>query len=104
MTETKKPLTKSEVMSTLADRTGLTKQQVNGFFDELLKLIGENLAEDGPGVLNISGLMKFKVTRKPATEERPGHHPITKEPIMIAAKPARNVVKVTALKRLKEVV
>jgi nucleoid DNA-binding protein len=104
MTETKKPLTKAEVMSTLVERTGLTKQQVNGFFDELLKLVGENLSESGPGVLNISGVMKFKVRRIEAKPERQGPHPITKEMTTFAAKPARSVVKVTPLKRLKEVV
>ena len=96
-----KPLTKTEVTSTLAERTGLSKQQVNEFFDELVKLVGENLAETGPGVLNISGLMKFKVTRKEAQPEREGKHPFTGEMTTFAAKPARNVVKVTPLKRLK---
>ena len=99
-----KPLTKTEVTSTLAERTGLSKQQVNDFFDELVKLVGENLAETGPGVLNISGLMKFKVTRKEAQPEREGKHPFTGEMTTFAAKPARNVVKVTPLKRLKDAV
>ncbi|MFC1757403.1 HU family DNA-binding protein [Planctomycetota bacterium] len=99
-----KPLTKTEVTSTLAERTGLSKQQVNEFFDELVKLVGENLAETGPGVLNISGLMKFKVTRKEAQPEREGKHPFTGEMTTFAAKPARNVVKVTPLKRLKDAV
>ncbi|MCA9217720.1 MAG: HU family DNA-binding protein [Planctomycetales bacterium] len=104
MTDTKKPLTKTEVTSTLAERTGLTKQQVNDFFEQFAKLIGENLSESGPGVLNISGLMKFKVTRKEAVPERQGPHPFTGEMTTFAAKPARNVVKVTALKKLKDIV
>ena len=104
MADSCKPLTKTEVTSTLAERTGLSKQQVNEFFDELVKLVGENLAETGPGVLNISGLMKFKVTRKEAQPEREGKHPFTGEMTTFAAKPARNVVKVTPLKRLKDAV
>ena len=50
------------------------------------------------------GLMKIKVVRKPATKARPGINPFTGEEIMIKAKPARNVVKVTPLKNLKEMV
>ena len=62
----KKPLTKTEVIAALAAGTGLTKQQVNALFDELVKLIGESLQADGPGVFNIPGLMKVRVVRKPA--------------------------------------
>jgi len=40
----------------------------------------------------------IKVVRKPATEERKGINPFTKEEMVIKAKPAKNVVKVTALK------
>jgi nucleoid DNA-binding protein len=41
---------------------------------------------------------------KPATKKRLGRNPATGEQIMIAAKPARTVVKVSALKALKEAV
>ena len=42
-----KPMTKTEVINALADSTGLTKQQVNQFVDELTALIASNLKEDG---------------------------------------------------------
>jgi nucleoid DNA-binding protein len=44
------------------------------------------------------------VVRKPARKARKGINPFTGEEMMFKAKPARNVVKVTALKRLKEMV
>ena len=47
---------------------------------------------------------KIKVTRKPALPERPGKHPITKEDIMLKAKPASNVIKILPLKGLKDAV
>ena len=50
-----KPMTKTEVISALADATGLAKPQVNEFFEELTKLIAENLKEGGPGVFNVPG-------------------------------------------------
>ena len=75
-----------------------------GVFDELGKLIGQNLSKKGPGVFNIPSLMKVKVVRKPATKARPGINPFTKEEVIFKAKPARNVVKLLALKALKDMV
>ena len=100
----KKPLTKTEVIAALATGTGLNKQQVNALFDELVKLIGESLETDGPGVFNIPGLMKIRVVRKPAEPERKGINPFTKEETVFKAKPARNIVKISPLKRLKDAV
>jgi nucleoid DNA-binding protein len=48
--------------------------------------------------------MKIKVVRKPATKEREGINPFTGEKTIFKAKPARNVVKVQALKGLKDMV
>ena len=100
----RKPMTKTEVVASLSDATDLTKQQVAGLLDELGKLIEKNVNEDGPGVFNIPGLMKIKVVRKPATEERKGLNPFTKEETIFKAKPARNVVKIVPLKGLKDMV
>ena len=63
-----------------------------------------NLTEGGPGSFNLAGIMKVKVIRKPAEPEREGIDPFTKEMRVFKAKPARNVVKVTPLKRLKDAV
>ena len=99
-----KPMSKTEIYAALAEATGLTKQQVGGLFDELSKLIGKNLGDDGPGNFAIPGLLQIKVVRKPATDEHMGINPFTKEEMVIKAKPAKNVVKVTALKGLKDLV
>ena len=100
----KKPLNKTEIFAALVEATGLTKQQVGSLFDELSKLIGKSLGNDGPGVFAVPGLLQIKVVRKPATEERMGINPFTKEEMVIKAKPAKNVVKITALKGLKDLV
>ena len=99
-----KPMTKTEVISALAESTGLTKPQVNEFFDELTKLIAQNLKEGGPGVFNVPGMLKVKVVRKEAKPEREGKDPFSGEMRMFKAQPAKNVVKVTALKKLKDAV
>jgi len=100
----RKPMNKTEIMAALTEATGLAKQQVAGVFDALAVLIAKNLSEDGPGVFTIPGLAKIKVVRKPATEEREGINPFTKEETVFKAKPARNVVKIVPLKGLKDMV
>ena len=100
----KKPMNKTEILTALSETTGLSKQQVGGLLDELSKLIGKHLGGDGPGAFALPGLLQIKVVRKPATDEHMGINPFTKEEMVIKAKPAKNVVKVTALKGLKDLV
>jgi nucleoid DNA-binding protein len=100
----KKPMTKTEIIAFLSEATELAKDQVAGLFDELAKLIERNLKETGPGSFTIPGLMKINVVRKPATQERKGINPFTKEETIFKAKPAKNVVKVVPLKGLKDMV
>ena len=99
-----KPMTKTDILSSLAESTGLTKKEIGGVLEELGALIGSNLGKRGPGVFNVPGLMKVKVVRKPATKARMGINPFTKEETMFKAKPARNVVKIQPLKALKDMV
>lgn len=101
---TTKARTKSEVFGELADSTELTKKQVATVFDGLSKIIKKDLGKRGPGMFTVPGLMKIKVVRKPATKARKGINPFTGEEMMFKAKPARNVVKVLALKNLKTMV
>ena len=101
---TQKPMTKTEILASLAEDTGLTKKQVASVFEELAKLIGKNLGRRGPGIFNVPGMMKVKVVRKPATKARKGINPFTGEETVFKAKPARNVVKVLPLKGLKDMV
>lgn len=101
-----KPMTKTEIQAALAESTGLSKKEIAGVFDSLSDLIGKNLGKKGPGVFNIPGLMKITVVRKPATPAKKGvPNPFRPGELMdVAAKPARNVVKVRPLKGLKEMV
>ena len=99
-----KSRSKSEVYGALADATSLTRRQVTAVFEGMGNLIKRDLGKKGPGLFTVPGLMKIKVIRKPATKARMGVNPFTKEPMMFKAKPARNVVKVLALKNLKNMV
>jgi nucleoid DNA-binding protein len=100
----KKPLTKTEMIAALAESTELTKKQIIGLFDDLTALIKKELGEEGAGTVAISNLLKIKVVRKPATPERKGINPFTKEETVFKAKPAKNVVKLVPLSGLKELV
>lgn len=100
----REPLTKSQLLSTIADNTGLAKKDVAAVFDELGDVIHRHLKKRGAGQCTIPGLMKIKTTRKPATKARKGINPFTGEETIFKAKPARTVVKVQPLKGLKEMV
>jgi nucleoid DNA-binding protein len=100
----KKALTKTEVINTLAERTSLTKQQISQVLDELGNLISTSLGPDGPGQFTLPGLLKIISKIKPATPERMGIDPFTKQERLFAAKPESRSVKVTALKGLKDMV
>ena len=99
----KRPTTKSETLTYIAEKTDLTKRDISDVFDALGTLMKRDLKR-GPGVYTVPGLMKVKVVRKPATKARNGVNPFTGEEMMFKAKPARNVVKVLPLKGLKEMV
>ena len=97
-----KAMTKAQMVSELSSKTGLTKSQINDVFTSMLDLISEELKQNRPS--SVPGLIKIAIHRKEATKARPGINPFTGESITIKAKPARNVVKVKALKGLKEMV
>ena len=99
-----KPMTKSEILSGIAESTGLSKNDVNSVFEAMAGQIKKSLGQGGSGAYTIHGLMKLIVVRKPATEERMGINPFTKEETMFKAKPACNVVKIRPLKNLKDMV
>ncbi len=98
-----KPTSKSEILASISEKTNLKRKDVVAVFDSLRELIERDLTK-GPGIFNVVGLMKIKVVRKPAVPARKGINPFTKEEVMFKAKPARNVVKIQALKTLKELV
>jgi nucleoid DNA-binding protein len=98
----KKPSTKSEILGHISDKTGLSRKQVSGVFDELSVLIKRDLKSSG--LFNVVGLMKVKLVHKPAQPAKKGINPFTKEPMTFKAKPARSVVIVLPLKGLKDMV
>ena len=99
-----KPRSKSDILRILSESTGLAKKDVHRILDRLSQLINLDIGKKGPGIFTLPGLVKIVRVMKPATKARKGVNPFTGQETTFKAKPARNVVKVRALKGLKEMV
>jgi DNA-binding protein HU-beta len=89
-------MTKSQIMSELAEKTGVAKKEVIGLMDALTELAYSEVKKNGEFVVPGFGKM-VKVNRK----ARMGVNPATGEKIKIAAK---TVVKFRLAKAAKEAV
>jgi nucleoid DNA-binding protein len=97
--------TKTQIIQAIAEDTELTRKQVSAVFDSLAELIQRNMQKRGSGEFSIPQAgIKIRRVRKPARKARMGRNPATGETIKIAAKPASTVVKVAALKALKDTI
>lgn len=97
-------MTKTQILNELAEKTELSRKQVDSVLVELEDLIERHIKKRSVGEITIAGLMKIKAQKRPATKKRMGRNPATGEEIVIGPKPASIRVRVTALKRLKEMV
>ena len=102
MATSAKPATKSEILANIAAATQLSRKQVASVFDALSGQIKAAVGKKGLGVFALPGLLKIMVIVKPATPKRTGINPFTKQEQVFKAKPARKVIKVRALKALKD--
>ena len=97
-------MTKSAIVSEIVLNTELTKKQVSSVFDELTILIERHIKKRAPGQFTLPGLMKIEVKRRSATKARKGINPFTREETVFKAKPARRVVKIRPLKKVKDMI
>jgi nucleoid DNA-binding protein len=100
----KTAMKKTAILNEISMSSGLTKKQVSSVFDGLEGLIEGHIKKRGPGQFTLPGLLKIEVKRKPATKARKGINPFTGEETTFKAKPARNVVKIRPLKKMKDMV
>ena len=88
----------------------IVAQHLNKMARKDVKAVIELLAEIGYKELNKSGAFvlpgfaKFVVVKKPATKERSGINPFTKEPMIFKAKPARKIVRARPVNAIKAAV
>lgn len=95
--------TKTQIITAIAESTKLPKKDVAAVFAELGQMIEAHMKRRGSGEFTIPDTgVKIRRVKKPARKARMGRNPATGEPMKIAAKPASTVVRVTALKALKD--
>jgi nucleoid DNA-binding protein len=98
------PLNKSQILADISTTTGVAKRDVGKVVEELASVIERHIGKKGPGQFTLPGLFKIKTIRKPATKARKGINPFTKEEVTFKAKPARIVIKIRPLKKMKDMV
>jgi len=98
-------MTKTQIIAAIADNTELTKKDVAGVFAALGTLVEGHMKRRGSGEFTIPDTgVKIRRVKKPARKARMGRNPATGEAMKIAAKPASTVVRVSALKALKDTI
>ena len=97
---------KSEVLNSISQETGLARKDVAAVLEALSNEISKNIGKKGAGVFQIPGLIKIvrqNVPAKPARKNAPD--PFNPGQFRdYPAKPASVKVKVRALKNLKSMV
>ena len=97
--------TKSQIVAAIAETTGLSKKDVGAVFSTMAAMVEAHMKRNGSGEFTIPEVgVKIRRHKKPATKARKMISPFTGEQITVKAKPARNTVKLTAMKGLKETV
>lgn len=100
----KDALPKSAIIRTVAENTGLKKSDIAMVMDEFAHLIECHIGpKNSAGTFTIPGILKIQRIFKAAKKERKGINPFTGEETMFKAKPAHFVVKIRALKKLKDI-
>ena len=99
-----KLMSKSELIQKIAAEhsNNMTRKDVKAVI-ELLATIGYKELNKS-GVFLVPGFAKFVVIKKPATKQRSGINPFTKEPMIFKAKPARKIIKARPVKGAKDAV
>src|SRR3981081_4284392 len=97
-----KLMSKSELIQKVADQHSISRKDVKGVIESLASVGYKELKKNGAFLL--PGFAKFVVIKKPATKERPGINPFTKEPTVFKAKPARKIIRARPVKAAKDAV
>ncbi len=97
-------MTKAELLNALSESTGIHRKEVGLVLDELRVLIERHIKRRAVGVFTLPGLLKIKVTRKPARKARTMISPFTGREITVASKPVSRAVRIQPLSGLRRMV
>lgn len=95
------PMAKSALLQHIATNTGLARKQVAQVFEELTAAVAAHVNKKSKGQFVMPGLFKITVVRKPAQKGGKKVMMMGKE-VITKSKPARNVVRIRPLKKLKD--
>jgi nucleoid DNA-binding protein len=98
----KERMTKTQMLNAISEETGVARKEVGAVLDSLAGVIGRHVNKRGIGEFVLPGLLKIKTVKKPAQKARKGVNPFTGEEQMFKAKPASVRVRISALKKLKD--
>lgn len=104
--DTPKPFTKKEIIEGIMKSSGLSRKDVTAVLEGLTASIALSLSKKGPGSFVLPGVLKIEKKKVPAKKARKNvPNPFKPGEFRdIPAKPARNAVKIKALKALKEMI
>jgi nucleoid DNA-binding protein len=97
-------MSKAMMLNEIAASTGLARKDVASVMTELESIIERHLKKRAVGEFALPGLLKIKTVKKPAQRARKGvPNPFKPgETMDVAAKPASVRVRITPLKKLKD--
>lgn len=95
------PMAKSAVLQHIANNVGISRKQVAQVMDELSSVVAAHVNKKAKGQFVLPGLLKITVVRKPAQKGGKKVMMMGKE-VITKSKPARNVIRIRALKKLKD--
>ena len=98
-----RPMSRSAIVSAVAEKTELNRKKVAEVFDVLAEMLKHEVGPGGSGQFKLpTGLVTVKRVLRKARPERVGKDIRTGEPRTYPAKPAHYVVKAYALKSLRD--
>lgn len=99
-----KSMSKSELIQKIVAQNSnkMARKDVKAVVESLAAIGYKELNKSGAFV--VPGFAKFVVIKKPATKERSGINPFTKESMIFKAKPARKIVRARPVKAIKSAV
>ena len=97
--------TKTGLIDKMAERAGIERKQAAACYKLLEDVMQASIMKGGLGVFTLPGLLKVKTRVKPAVKGgKKAINPFTKEEYITKSKPAKTIVKVLPMKKLKDAV
>lgn len=106
VTAIKEPMTKTQIITTIAEKTELSRKEVQSVFTELETLVEGHVKKNAAGSFTLPGLLKVVTQKVPARKAKKNvPNPFKPGELMdVKARPASVKVKVRPLKKLKDFV